>query len=135
MGEYAWRPPIWWIGAIAVLLACAAYLLRPRPWAAVLLAAGLLFCAGAAAVELRTPSDPGLDILPYADGSVLTITAHVMKDGFKAQAGPGEVRQIVELDTEQIKGEELPPLAVRAGLRINFYGKESQPPSESAPPL
>jgi len=135
MGEYAWRPPLWWMVAIAALFACAAYLLRPRPWAAVLLAAGLLFCAGAAAIELRTPNDPGLDILPYADGSVLTITAHVMKDGFKAQAGPGEVRQIVELETEQIKGEDLPPLAVRAGLRINFYGKESQPPSESAPPL
>ncbi len=124
-GEYAWRPPSWWLVAFVAALAFAAYYLRRRPWAALLLGLAALLVAGALNVQSRPPRDSGgQGILPFARvHEEVVVTAHVIKEGTLQAAGFGGVRQAVDVETEEISADGLTS-AVRAGVRIGFYGKE-----------
>jgi competence protein ComEC len=121
-GVYVWRPDSWWIAA-AVAFAAAAFLLVRRRfalgWA---LALATLFLVGALHIQLRGTL-PRLDtsILPYANGQKLEITAHVTRDGRVQPGGFGEIRQTLDLETEQITTEAGERLPLHSGIRLGIY--------------
>ena len=123
-GLYAWRPPLWWLVAVAAFSAFTSFFLRRRPWLAALLGLGAMFVAGALAIELRPPNDAfGSGTLQFADGQAVTITAHVTNDGTLRQAGSRETRQVLDVNTEEISAGGQ-TLAIQSGLRVSFYTKQ-----------
>ncbi|HEY7617268.1 MAG TPA: ComEC/Rec2 family competence protein, partial [Terriglobales bacterium] len=121
-GRYLWRPPTWWILAGMAFAMSAGYFARRRVHAGRLLALGTVSVAGALAIQLRPPRDPGLAILPFADGREVLISAHVVSDGILRNSGFGGTRQLVDVETERIADGDR-TVAIRAGLRISLYGK------------
>ncbi|HEX3354668.1 MAG TPA: ComEC/Rec2 family competence protein [Terriglobales bacterium] len=128
IGVYAWRPPIWWLVTWIVFVAAAAYLLRRRRRSAFILGLGALFVLGALMVQVRIPGNAGDSaLLQYADGSETLVTAHVTKEGTLQQERPGDIRQRLDVETEQVvRGNE--SFEVHSGLRISVY---DQQPSRS----
>jgi competence protein ComEC len=133
-GFYSWRPPLWWLIAAAVFSASAAYLLRRRAMAAFALGLSALFVTAALTMQVRAPENPGnVDILAFADGRDLLITAHVSREGNLLDKSHGDAQQRLDLETEQIvTGNET--LAIRSGLRVGIYGHEEKDAS-MAPPM
>jgi competence protein ComEC len=125
-GFYVWRPPLWWLVAAIVLSASGAYLLRRRAIAAFALGLSSLFVTGALMMQVRVPEDhDAANVLAFADGREVIVTAHLTKEGNLRQKTPGDVQQKLDLETEQIetgnnKGSEI--VAIRSGLRVSFYG-------------
>lgn len=66
----------------------------------------------------------GIHILAFADGREVTLTGHVMREGYARVAGPGSVRESIAIETGQIEsdGENHP---VRAGVRLALYAESS----------
>lgn len=126
LGQFAWRPPLWWLFAFLAALVFAAYFLRRRPGMAFLLAMAALLVAGAFHIQVRTPVNSGqLEISAFTQPKQeVVVTAHVIREGMLRQAGFGGIRQLVDVETEEITqaGVTSP---VHAGLRISFYGKEA----------
>jgi len=123
-GVCMWRPTLRWIVAAAAFAAAAAYFTHRRAGLGWLLAFGTLFLAGALHIQLRSGS-PRLDttIQPYADREPLEITAHVIRDGRRQPGGFGEIRQTLDVESEQITtatGETLP---VHSGIRLSLYSR------------
>jgi len=121
-GIYTWRPPFWWVAATTLFLLAAVYLGQRRSRAAWLLVLGGFFLAGALHIQIRKPF-PALDtsIQPYADRQPLSVTAHVVRDGHLQQGGDGEIRQTLDVETEQfqtLSGEIIPG---RSGVRLSIY--------------
>ncbi|MGH9536442.1 MAG: ComEC/Rec2 family competence protein, partial [Terriglobales bacterium] len=128
IGVYAWRPPIWWLVTWIIFVAAAARLLRRRRRSAFILGLGALFVLGALMVQVRIPGNAGDSaLLQYADGSETLVTAHVTKEGTLQQERPGDIRQRLDVETEQVvRGNE--SFEVHSGLRISVY---DQQPSRS----
>ena len=125
VGEYAWRPPAWWLVAFLAFLAFAAYFLRRRPRVAFLLGLAALLVAGALNVQSRPAKEFGVSgVLPFADGREVLVTAHVIKEGMLRSSGFGGVRQVVDVETEEIAAGGI-QCRVRSALRVGFYGKET----------
>ncbi len=125
-GVHMWRPPVWWIVTTAAFILFAILLLRRRGRAAKLVGLCAVFAVGALSVQLRPPGNGGgLDVLQFADGREVTATAHVVHEGTRVDEGGGQVRQQLDVETEQII---LPDklVEVRSGLRISFYAKGSE---------
>ncbi len=121
-GVYAWRPASWWVTAGAAFLAAGLYFVRRRKWLGVGLALGAFFLAGALQIQLRgtaTPLDTSLQ--PFADGQLVEITAHVIREGKLRDASPNEVRQSVDVETEQIIPENGTSIPVHSGVRLGIY--------------
>jgi hypothetical protein len=74
---------------------------------------------------------PRLDaeILRYADRREINVTARVTKEG-RVQRGFGELRQVLDLECEQIQTEDGQIVPVRSGIRISVY---SPLPAEVSP--
>jgi competence protein ComEC len=125
-GAHMWRPPMWWMVSAASFILFAILLLRRRGRAAKLVGLCAIFASGALAVQLRPPHNLGsLDTLQFADGREVTVTGHVIREGTLVEEGEGEVRQQMDVETEQII---LPGKTVEAvsGLRVSLYGKTSE---------
>jgi competence protein ComEC len=125
-GFYLWRPPLWWLAAAIVFSASGAYLLRRRARAAFAVGLSALFVTGALMMQVRSPENDGnADILAFADGRDLFVTAHVTKEGSLHNKVSGEAQQRLDLETEQIEtGNQ--NFAIRCGLRISIYGHETK---------
>jgi len=121
-GVYAWRPAVWWVVAVAVFGAAAAYFVSRRSGVAWLLALGTFFLAGALHIQMRSTS-PRLDtgILPYADRREIQVTAHVTREGRIQPGGFGELRQTLDLESEQVQTLDGPAVPVHSGIRVNIY--------------
>jgi competence protein ComEC len=134
LAAYTWRPAVWWLVAGIFFAAAGGYFLRRRPWAAGGLALGAMFVAGALALQIR-PSDLSgeADILPFADGNEVVVTAHVSREGMPRPAGFGGSRQQLDVETEKLETEDQ-SAPVTAGLRISFYSKEDGPGSPARMP-
>jgi competence protein ComEC len=132
-GFYLWRPPLWWLIAAGVFFASAAYFLRRRAVAAFALGLSALFVTAALTMQVHPPENVGnADILKFADGRDLLITAHVTKEGNLLDKNHGDAQQRLDLETEQIGiGNEI--LAIRSGLRVSIYGREQKNDSVAAP--
>ncbi len=121
-GIRAWRPPSWWAVAIAVFLLSTLWFLGKRAWLAKTLALATWFLFGAFLIQIRgsPPEDTRLSAL--SDGRPLTLTAHVIHEGYARAASPRETRQSIDVETEAIEsdGQSWP---VRAGIRLSLFGR------------
>jgi len=83
LGTRIWRPPVWWVVAILIFLAAGAFLVRRRLYWAMVLACGGLVLLGAFVVQARGPAAVNTEILRFANGNEVRLTAHVTSDGFR----------------------------------------------------
>ena len=134
-GAYLWRPTLWWVAAAASFVAAAAYFAQRRSGLGWLLAFGALFLAGALHVQARailTRLDTAVQ--PYADRQELQIIAHATRDGRVQPAGFDEVRQTVDVETEQIQSEAGQIEAIHSGIRLSIYAPRPHDPDSDAAP-
>jgi competence protein ComEC len=130
-GVYLWRPTLWWIVAVTAFLAAAAYFAQRRSGVGWLLALAAFFLAGALHIQLRgaiTRFDTSIQ--PYADRQELQITAHVTRDGRLQQSGFNEMRQTLDVETEEVQTSAGQREAIRSGIRLNIY---SPRPNDATP--
>ncbi len=72
-------------------------------------------------VQVRGPDGPGTsNPLRFADGTEVTITAHVTKEGTLQEDAPGNIRQRIDIETEQIATAS-ESFAASYSLRVNLY--------------
>jgi competence protein ComEC len=121
-GVYLWRPLLWWVAAVAVFVAGAAWFAQRRPDAGWLLALAAFFFAGALHVQARgTVPRFESGIRDFSDGQELQITAHVTRDGRWQESGFGELRQMLDVETEEIQTGSGEKVAVHSGIRLGIY--------------
>ncbi len=122
-GAYLWRPLLWWAFAGAAFVAAAAYFAQRRSWLGWSLGLGALFFAGALHIQARVPSDATLDmrIQSYAEQPDLRITGHVTRDGRLQQGGLDEIRQTIDLETDEIQKTTGAVETVHSGIRLSIY--------------
>ena len=130
-GVYLWRPILWWVVAVTAFVAAAQYFAHRRGWLGWTLALSTFFILGALNVQVRD-SVPRLDtsIQPYADGQDLHITAHVTRDGRLQPGGFGEIRQTLDMETEEVKTADAQTATVHSGIQLSIYSPHSSRASE-----
>ncbi len=121
-GVRAWRPPSWWVIAILAFVFAASWFLRKRAWLAKAFSLGTWFLLGALLIQVRGQPHGDPRISSLADGREVTLTAHVIREGYARAAGPRSIRESIDVETEEIasQGESWP---VRAGVRLSIYEK------------
>ena len=120
-GTHAWRPASWWVAAAVAFLAASLYFMRRRKLLAVSLALGAFFLAGALHIQLRGSTnalDPTLE--PFADGQPVELTAHVTREG-KFRESSNEIRQTLDVESEEIIAANGKPISVHSGVRLGIY--------------
>ena len=127
VGVRAWRPPLWWVIAVAVFVFAASWFLRKRAWLAKALSLGAWVLLGALLIQVRgqrpdEPSQDGARLFALADGRPVVLTARVLREGYARAEGPRSIRESIDVETEEIAsaGERWP---VRAGVRLSIYEK------------
>ena len=113
---------MWWL-VTACCFAVFSRFLAQRPRCAVATALAGFMGAGALALEVRPPANPGWEILNFADGREVTLIAHVTKTGSVRDAGFGVLRQTLDVETEEVLTEGS-ATAVRGGVRLSLYADE-----------
>ncbi len=124
VGARAWRPPSWWLIAILTFLFSASWILAKRPWPAKTLSLSLWVLLGALFIQIRSqsPDDAQLNPIPtaaLADGSQVTLTAHVLREGYARAAGQRSTRSI-DVETEQIANAD-GSWPIKTGIRLTVY--------------
>ena len=125
-GVYAWRPALWWVVAVGWFLASAAYFANRRPGLGWLLALSAFFLAGALHIQLGSGAnhiDAGIQA--YASQPDLKITAHVIKDG-RVREDAGEIRQTVDVETEEIQTADGHAFNLQSGIRLGIYSSRAK---------
>jgi competence protein ComEC len=127
VGVHAFRPPLWWAMSGLLLTVMAAYWAQQRPGAGLSVALGVIFIFGALAVQLQG-AKPRFDtsIQPYADDKELRIVAHVTRDGRVQPGGFGEIRQTLDIESEQITTPAGLTVSTRSGIRMNIYSVRNE---------
>ena len=127
VGVRAWRPPLWWVIAVAVFVFAASWFLRKRAWLAKALSLGAWVLLGAFLIQVRgqrpdEASQDGARLFALADGRPVVLTARVLREGYARAEGPRSIRESIDVETEEIAsaGERWP---VRAGVRLSIYEK------------
>src|SRR5271154_762527 len=124
-GVYAWRPASWWIAGGAAFLAAGLYFAHRRRSLGVSLALGAFFLAGALHIQLRGPVNLDTSLQPFADGQPVEITAHVTREGRLRAASPNELRQSLDVETEQLITENGTRIPVHSGVRLGIYSDQA----------
>ncbi|MGD0508947.1 MAG: ComEC/Rec2 family competence protein, partial [Terriglobales bacterium] len=126
-GARAWRPPSWWVIAIVAFVFAASWFLSKRPWLAKALSLGAWFLLGAFLIQVRgQPTDKlqrdASRILTLADVRAVTLAARVIREGYTRAAGARQIREAIDVETEEIasEGESWP---AQAGVRLTIYEK------------
>src|SRR6266849_10398167 len=121
-GAYAWHPASWWVVSGAAFLAAGLYFVSRRKWLGVGLALGAFFLAGALHIQLRGATPP-LDtrLQPFEDGEQVQMTAHVTREGKLREGGPNEVRQSLDVETEEIVLDDGTKISIHSGVRLGIY--------------
>ena len=119
IGVPNWRPATWWIAAACAFVLAAMWYLQRRPWAAKGLALGTWCLLGALLVQFRPAAKSDPRVLAFADGRELTITAHVIREGYQ-RADARSVRQQIDVETEnvELEGQTVP---ISTGVRLKIY--------------
>jgi competence protein ComEC len=135
-GVYAWRPASWWIAAGVAFLGAGLYFLHRRKWLGVALALSSFFLAGALHVQLRGPTSVlDTSLQPFADGQEVEMTAHVTRDGTLREAAPNEIRQSLDVETEEIVAADGQRFPVHSGVRLGIYSIRMEAALASPPRL
>ncbi|MFZ1142446.1 MAG: ComEC/Rec2 family competence protein [Candidatus Sulfotelmatobacter sp.] len=130
-GVYLWRPALWWVVAGAAFVAAAAYFVRRCSGLGWLLALGAVFLAGALHIQMHgTSTRLDTSIQPYADRQDLQIIAHVTRDGRVQLGGFNEIRQTIDVETDEIQPAAGPNEAIHSGIRLSIYCPR---PNDAAP--
>jgi competence protein ComEC len=137
---HAWRPASWWIAASVALLAAGLYFVSRRKWLAVSLALGTFFLAGALHIQLRGPTDAvDITLHPFANGQQVELTAHVIREGRFRAGAPDEIRQTLDVETEEFVAENGQRIPLHSGVRLGLYSTRpelaSQIPDAAAPTM
>jgi len=121
-GVHAWRPASWWVAAGVAFLAAGLFFVRRRNLLSVTLALGGFFLAGALHIQLRGSTN-ALDtsLEPFADGQPVEMTGHVIREGKFREGTPNEIRQTLDVETEEIITENSKPIPVHSGVRLGIY--------------
>ncbi len=130
-GLRAWRPPSWWAIAISTFVLAACWFVSRRPWLARALALVSWFLFGAFLIQIRgrPAEDPRLAGL--SDGQPVTLTAHVIREGYVRSKESGSVSRSIDVMSESIEvAGSAPPQDIRAGIRLSIY--ERGEPSANA---
>ena len=133
VGVYVWRPMLWWAFAAILLAGSAAYWTARRPRTGWAVALAIFFLCGSLNVQLQGAA-PRLDtsIQPYADGQELQINGHVTRDGRIQPGGFGEIRQTLDLESEEITTGNGMIVPVHSGVRMSIYSPPSAADSSEA---
>ena len=126
-GIRAWRPPSWWAVAIAVFVLATLWFLPRRPWLARTLALATWFLFGAFLIQIRGSPPEDSRLATFTDDRPLTLTAHVIREGYAHTTHPGQIRQSIDVETEAIEsdGQSWP---VHTGIRLSLYERVDLPP-------
>jgi competence protein ComEC len=133
-GVRTWRPPSWWLIAILILFFAASWVIGEYSWLAKTLSLGLWILLGALFIQIRSqpPAEPQLNPAPIAalaDGSRVTLTAHVLREGYAREAGQRSTRSI-DVETEQIANADR-SWPIKTGIRLTIYEKADDPIARS----
>ena len=121
-GVRAWRPPLWWVIAVVAFVFAASFFLAKRSWMAKALSLGAWFLFGAFLIQIHGKNSGDSQILNLADGREVTLTAHVMREGYARAKGP-HIQESIDVETEEIASQnETWPM--RAGVRLTIYEKK-----------
>jgi len=125
-GVHLWRPALWWIFAGVFFAGAAAYFANRRARLGWAIAMGAFFLFAALHIQLRG-AGPRVDtsIRPYANGELMQVTAHVIRDGRLQSASPEEVRQSLDVQVEEIKTAANEILPLRSGIRLSIYRRRA----------
>jgi competence protein ComEC len=124
---YLWRPVLWWLVAGAAFVGSAAYFAKRRSGLGWALALGAFFLAGALHIQVRGSTvrfDTGIQ--PYADRQELRITAHVTRAGRWQSGGFNEIKQTVDIESEEVETATGPPEEIHSGIRLSVYAPHPQ---------
>jgi competence protein ComEC len=120
-GLYAERPALYWIAAAAAFLAASLYFIPRRKWLATALALGALFLAGALHIQLRGAANPpDVTLYPFADQQV-EMTAHVTREAGFRETSPNELRQSLDVETDEIISDDGTRTPIHSGVRLGIY--------------
>ncbi len=123
-GAYLWRPMLWWVVAGGAFVAAAAYFAGRRSGLGWLLGLGAVFVAGAFHFQAHGSSTRlDTNIQPYADRQQLRITAHVTRDGRLQPGAFNEIRQTIDVETEEIQTAAGQSEAIHSGIRLSIYSQ------------
>ncbi|HEX3739326.1 MAG TPA: ComEC/Rec2 family competence protein [Terriglobales bacterium] len=117
-GNYAWRPPSWWVIAGIVFVASAICIVRKRILSPKILAFAALIAVGALSIQMRR-SLASEQSLWFGDGEV-QITAHVITEGEIQSEGDRSYRQRVDIETETIDSDPQTK-RIAEGIRLSIY--------------
>ena len=130
IGEYAWRPPIWWLAAIITASAAALFFIDRKSRIARALAMAAFIAAGAFAIQCQANNRGAASSIWLGGGDEVTITAHVIAEGNIETDGNGSERQQIDVTVDRMQSKNRAQ-DVRFNVRLNVYGKTA-PSSDEA---
>jgi competence protein ComEC len=134
IGAHAWRPASWWIGAGMAFIVAGFYFVRRRKRFGYSLALAAFVLTGALHIQLRgAVSVPDTSLLPFADGQEVEMVAHVTRDGKMRRENGSELRENLDVESEEIGLENGARIPVRAGVRISIYSHSTTANAPMAP--
>jgi competence protein ComEC len=129
-GAYSHSSALLWIAPAVVCSVAALCFIRKWTWLAKALAFEALFFVGVLHIGLcgfPPIRDRSLD--KFADMQHVILTAHVTRCGRLREAGGNEIRQSLDIETEQITSEDRPSIPLNAGVRLGIYSPYPAGPS------
>ncbi len=137
-GAYAYTPPSLGIVSGAAFIAAGAYFSHKKNKFAMALALASVFLAGAVQIQFSGLSSiPDASLQTFAYGSEVEITAHVTREGRLREAQFGELREVLDVQTQEVAAENGNRFPVRSGVRLSIYGAErpQQPAGTTTPAI
>jgi competence protein ComEC len=121
-GTCLWRPLLWWLVAAIAFLAAGLYFVRKRKWLGATLALGAFFLAGAFHIQLQGPATPlDTSLQPFCDGRQVVMTSRVTREGKLSAEGSNEIKQGLDIETEELVTENGNHIPLRSGVRLALY--------------
>ena len=130
LGEYAWRPPAWWLAAIVAFSTSALFFVRRRARFAGALAGAAFIAAGAFAIQCQQADRAAANAVWLGDGAESAVTAHVVAEGNLEADGHGSERQQIDVAVEQVAAHSQ-TRDVKFDVRLNVYAKTTQSSDET----